>query len=90
METKGQSVKLWIKISSENRKQGAWFFDLDYAKQCAKSWEKLIPIELTGWMDVADDNPHTGDGEYAGTTFPDLIEVAYQKGLSDGAKEAKG
>lgn len=74
-------MKLWIKISSENRKQGAWFFDLNYAKQCARSFEKLIPIELHEWPNVADDATHKA-GEFAGTTFPDLVDLAYTMGAA--------
>ena len=79
-------MKLWIKISSENRRQGAWFYDLEDAKTCARSWERLIPVEFKDWPNTQDDNDHSRNGESADKTFPDLVDEAYRKGFSDGAK----
>jgi hypothetical protein len=49
-------MKIWVKMSSENRVSGAWFYDLEEARKYAKSWEMLIPVEFPAWPNVADDN----------------------------------
>lgn len=77
-------LKLWIKISSENRRQGSWFFDLEYARQCSKSWEQILPVEFPEWPNVTDDADHSKDGEFAGLTFPELVDAAYRRGVVEG------
>lgn len=37
---------IWVKISSENREQGAWFFDEATARKHARPWEFVIPVEI--------------------------------------------
>lgn len=84
-------MKIWVKMSSENRRQGAWFFDLEYAKQCARSWERVIPVELPEWMDDAmpDDGDHSKNGELADQLVTDIMDKCYRKGFQDGAKSER-
>lgn len=78
-------MKIWVKMSSENRYMGAWFYTLEDARAHAKRWELLIPVEFPNWPNVADDSTHSDDdGKFAGSAVPDLLDEAYRKGRRDG------
>lgn len=37
---------IWVKISSENRTQGAWFYNEKTARAAARPWEFVIPVVI--------------------------------------------
>lgn len=52
--SESHKIKLYVKISSENRVSGAWFYDKQLALEQAKPWEYVVPIIV----DLADDIAH--------------------------------
>jgi len=50
---------------------GAWFYDLEVARRCAKGFELLIPVEFPNWPDVQNDS-NGSDGDLAHLPAPGI------------------